>query len=147
MKNKFNFTTCYIIHTRALCSQWLFHCAPKPQWEWHQIKFWEGNKCGWWCRANILTPIHIVGFAQTDVCEGIRVTMEKQNINNVDFVKPTLTLQTHKIEFLVSMILPDTTSLQYESIQIHAYSKDVRYMCLLGHVAGTSSHIYGVELA
>jgi hypothetical protein len=27
MKNKFNFTTCYIIHIRAFCSQWLFHCT------------------------------------------------------------------------------------------------------------------------
>jgi hypothetical protein len=73
--------------------------------------------------------------------------MEKQNINNANFVKPTLTFQTHKIKFLVSMILPDTTSPQYESVQIHAYNKDVRYMCLFGHVVGTSSHIYGVELA
>jgi len=73
--------------------------------------------------------------------------MEKQNINNADFVKPTLTLQTHEIEFLVSVILPDTTSLQYESVQIHAYSKDVWYMCLFGYVVGTSSHIYGIELA
>jgi hypothetical protein len=75
------------------------------------------------------------------------VTMEKQNINNADFVKPTLTLQTHEIKFLVLVILPDTTSPQYESVQIHAYSKDVRYMCLFGHVVGTNLHIYGVEFA
>ncbi len=73
--------------------------------------------------------------------------MENQNINNADFVKPTLTLQTHEIEFLVSVILLDTTSPQYENVQIHAYIKDVWYMCLLGHAVGTSSLIYGVELA
>jgi len=26
----------------------IFHCISKPQWQWHEIKFWEGNKCKWW---------------------------------------------------------------------------------------------------
>jgi hypothetical protein len=48
---------------------------------------------------------------------------------------------------LVLVILPDITSLQYESVQIHACSKDVQYMCLLGHIARICLHIKGVEFA
>jgi hypothetical protein len=60
MKNKFNFTTCYTIHTRALRSRQFFQCAPKPLWWRPRIKFWEGSECGWWCtRVGILIPIHI----------------------------------------------------------------------------------------
>jgi hypothetical protein len=75
----------------------------------------------------------------------LQLKIKGQHINNSGFVKPTLTLQTREIEFLVLVILPDTTSLQYESGQIHAYSKDVQYMCLLGHIVGISLHMKGVE--
>jgi hypothetical protein len=77
----------------------------------------------------------------------LQLIIKGQYINNEGFVKLTLTLQTYEIEFLVLMIFPDTTSAQDDSVQIHAYGKDVRYMCLLGHIAGISLHIYGVEFA
>ncbi len=80
VKNKFNFTTYYTVHMRALCSQRLFHCAPKPLQQRPQIKFWEGNECGWWCtRVDILIPVHIARCARTDVCVGIRVTIENHS--------------------------------------------------------------------
>jgi hypothetical protein len=48
-------------------------------WQRPRIKFWEGSECGWWCtRVGILIPIHIARCAQTDVCAGIRVTIENQ---------------------------------------------------------------------
>jgi hypothetical protein len=47
-------------------------------WQQPRIKFWKGNKCGWWWRVDILIPIHIARCAQTDVCAGIRVTIENQ---------------------------------------------------------------------
>ncbi len=78
MKKKLNFTTRYTIRTRALHSRQLFHCTPKPLWQRPRIKFWEGNECGWWCRVDILIPIHIARCAQTNVCAGIRVTIENQ---------------------------------------------------------------------
>jgi hypothetical protein len=46
-----------------------------------------------------------------------------------------------------AQILPDTTSTQDDNVQIHAYTKDVWSMCLLGHIGGISLHIYGVEFA
>jgi hypothetical protein len=78
MKNKLNLTTLYTIHTRALRSRRLFHCAPKTLWQRPRIKFWEGNECGWWCMVDILIPIHIARCAQADVCAGIRVTIENR---------------------------------------------------------------------
>jgi hypothetical protein len=45
------------------------------------------------------------------------------------------------------MIFPNTTSTQDDSVQIHAYTKDVWYMGLLGHIARINLHIYGVEFA
>jgi hypothetical protein len=54
--------------------------------------------------------MHIARCAQTDVCEGIRVTIENQRAiyQYTGFVESTLTMQTHEIEFLVLVILPDT---------------------------------------
>jgi hypothetical protein len=45
------------------------------------------------------------------------------------------------------MIFPDTTSTKNDIVQIHAYTKDAWYMCLLGHIVGISLHIYKVEFA
>jgi hypothetical protein len=39
------------------------------------------------------------------------------------------------------------TSTQDDNVQIHAYTKDVRSTCLLGHIARISLHIYAVEVA
>jgi hypothetical protein len=79
MKNKLNLTTLYTIHTRALRSRRLFHCAPKTLWQRPGIKFWEGNECGWWCMVDILIPIHIARCAHANVCAGIRVTIENRS--------------------------------------------------------------------
>ncbi len=62
---------------------------------------------------------------------GLQLKIKGQYINNFGFVKPILTLHTREVEFLVLVILPDTTSLQYESVQIHAYSKDAYLVTLL----------------
>jgi len=107
----------------------------------------RGNECGWWCRLifwylYILLAVHKQMFVKAS---GFQLKIKGQYINNSGCVKPTLTLQTHEIEFLVLVILSNTTSPQCENVQIHAYSKDVRYMCLLGHIAGINLHIYGIE--
>jgi hypothetical protein len=63
-------------------------------------------------------------------------------------VKPTLNLHTYDIDFLMlvyAMIFPNTTSTQYDSVQIHAYTKDVWYMRFLVHIAKLSLHMYRVE--
>jgi hypothetical protein len=78
---------------------------------------------------------------------GLQLKIEGQYTNNTGFVESTLTLQTHEIGVLVLVILPDTNIPQYESVQIHAYGKDVLHMCLLGHVARISLHRHGVGLA
>jgi hypothetical protein len=44
-----------------------------------------------------------------------------------------------------AIIFSNTTSTKDDSVQIHAYTKDLWYMCLLGHIAGISLHIHGVE--
>jgi hypothetical protein len=80
----------------------------------------------------------------------LQLIIKGQYINNSSSVKPTLNLHTSEIEFLMlvyKVIFPNTTSTQNDSVQIHAYTKDVWYMCLLGHIAGISLHIYGVEFA
>jgi hypothetical protein len=46
-----------------------------------------------------------------------------------------------------AMIFPNTTSTQDDNVQIHAYTKDVWYMCLFGHIAVISLHIHGVKFA
>jgi hypothetical protein len=38
----------------------------------------------------------------------LQLKMKGQYTNNTDFVESTLTLETHEIEFLVLVILPDT---------------------------------------
>jgi hypothetical protein len=45
------------------------------------------------------------------------------------------------------LIFPNPTSTQDDSVQIRAYTKNVWYMRLLGHIAGMSLHMYGVEFA
>jgi hypothetical protein len=39
---------------------------------------------------------------------GLQLKIKGQYTNNTSFVESTLTLQTHEIEFLVLMILPNT---------------------------------------
>jgi hypothetical protein len=53
--------------------------------------------------------MHIARCAQTNVCEGIRVTIENQRAiyQYTGYVESTLTLQTHELEFLVLVILPN----------------------------------------
>jgi hypothetical protein len=71
-----------------------------------------------------------------------------QHINNSNFFKPTLNLHTYEIQFLMlvyAMIFLNTTFTKNGNVQIHAYTKDVWYLCLLGHIARISLHIYGVE--
>jgi hypothetical protein len=55
----------------------------------------------------------------------LQLIMKGQYINNSIFVKPTLTLQTYKIEFMVLVIFLDTTFTQDDIGQIYAYTKDV----------------------
>jgi hypothetical protein len=74
----------------------------------------------------------------------LQLIIKGQYINNSSFVKPTLNLHTYEIEFFMLIyvvIFPNTTSTQNDSVQIHLYTKDVWYMCLLGHIAGISLHI------
>ncbi len=50
----------------------------------------------------------------------------------------------HFLMLVYALIFPDTTFTQDDNVQIHAYTKDVWSMCLLGHIGGISLHIYGV---
>jgi len=45
------------------------------------------------------------------------------------------------------VIFPNPTFTQDDSLRIHAYTKNVWYMRLLGHIAEMSLHMYGVEFA
>jgi hypothetical protein len=44
------------------------------------------------------------------------------------------------------VIFPNAKSTQYDSVRIHTYTKVVWYICLLGHIARISLHLYGVEI-
>jgi len=46
---------------------------------------------------------------------------------------------------IYAMIFPNATSTNDDNVQIHAYTKDVWYLCLLGHIAKINLRIYGVE--
>jgi hypothetical protein len=56
-------------------------------------------------------------------------------------------MHTYEIQFfmLIYMTFPNTTSTKDDNVQIHAYTKDVWYLCLLSHIARISLHIYGIE--
>jgi hypothetical protein len=43
------------------------------------------------------------------------------------------------------MIFPNITSTKDDNVQSHAYTKDVWYLCLFGHIAIISLHIYEIE--
>jgi hypothetical protein len=67
----------------------------------------------------------------------LQLIIKCQYINNSNFVKPTLNLHTYEIQllmFVYAMIFPNTTITKNDSVQIHAYTKDVWYLCLLGHI-------------
>jgi hypothetical protein len=67
----------------------------------------------------------------------LQLIIKGQYINNSSSIRPTLNLHTYKIQFLMlvyTMIFPNRTSTQDDNVQIHAYTKDVWYMCLLGHI-------------
>jgi hypothetical protein len=46
---------------------------------------------------------------------------------------------------IYAMIFPNTTFTKDDNVQIHAYTKDLWYLCLFGHIVGISIHIYRVE--
>jgi hypothetical protein len=136
---------------------WLTIIWPVTIWilQVDQCTNWQCPSRWWEAVKKMLHLRHLklamnTSWQYIDVCEGIRVIMiiKGQYINNSSFVKPTLNLHTYKIQFLMlvyTVIFPNTTSTQNESVQIHAYTKDVWYMCLLGHIVKISLHIYGVE--
>jgi hypothetical protein len=76
----------------------------------------------------------------------LQLIIKGQYINNSNFVKPTLNLHTYEIQFLMLiyvMIFPNTTFTKDDNVQIHAYTKDVWYLCLFGHIAWIkSTHIW-----
>jgi hypothetical protein len=76
--------------------------------------------------------------------------MKGQYTNNSSLVKSTLNLHTRENAFLMlvyALIFPSPTSTRNGGVQIHAYSKDVGSMCLLGHITGINLHLYEVEFA
>jgi hypothetical protein len=67
----------------------------------------------------------------------LQLIIKGQYINNSSFVKSTLNPHTYEIQFLMLVyvtIFLNTTSTKDDSVQIHAYTKDVWYLCLLGYI-------------
>jgi len=78
----------------------------------------------------------------------LQLIIKGRYINKSNFVKPTLNLHTYEIQFLMLvyiMIFLNTTFTKDDNVQIHAYTKDVWYLCLFGHIIRLNLDIYGVE--